>query len=65
LLIFFFVTAPFLICAVPTLFLGNALIAATLVPPSAMPRETHAMTIAGDGRRRKMRLIVPPLLFES
>jgi hypothetical protein len=44
------ITAFFLSCFVPTLFLGNALTAATLVPPSAMPRAMHAMTMAGDGR---------------
>ncbi len=43
-------TAFFLSCFVPTLPLGSALIAATLVPPSAMPKAMHAMTMAGDGR---------------
>ena len=43
-------TALFLSCFVPTLFFGNALTAAKLVPPSATVRAMHAMTMAGDGR---------------
>jgi hypothetical protein len=38
-------------CFVPTLFFGNAWIAATLVPPSAIISAMQATTIAGDGRR--------------
>src|SRR5919198_5503772 len=51
------VTALFLSCAVPTLFLGRA-VAAQLTPPSASSRATHAMTIAGDGRWRRRRAIM-------
>src|SRR5919201_4565389 len=59
------VTALFLSCAVPTLFLGSA-VAAQLTPPSASSRATHATTIAGDGRWRRRRAIIvekPPCRF--
>src|SRR5919198_1080773 len=60
------VTALFLSCAVPTLFLGSA-VAAQLTPPSAKSRARHAMTIVGDGRWRRSRAIMSetPLSFSG
>jgi poly(3-hydroxybutyrate) depolymerase len=51
-------TAFFLSCFVPTLFRGNAWIAATLVPASATPRAIQAITIAGDGRSQTSRFMI-------
>jgi hypothetical protein len=53
-----FVTAEALSCAVPTLFLGTCRTVAYPVPPRATPRAMHAITRAGDGRRRRSFLIV-------
>jgi hypothetical protein len=54
------VTAFLLSCFAPTLFLGNAWIAATLVPPSATVSAMQATTMAGDSLSR--RDMNPPLV---
>ena len=57
--IFAAVTALFLSCGVPTLLFASWLTAATLVPPSETRRAKQATIIAGDGRRRRVRISDP------
>ncbi|HUK94061.1 MAG TPA: hypothetical protein VLU96_03295 [Gaiellaceae bacterium] len=55
-MIFFFVTAPFLICEVPTLFFGSsALLAAYVVPLSARKSANSAIVFL---RRKRVNLLV-------
>jgi hypothetical protein len=55
------VTAFFLSCLVPTLFVGNV-IAAYDVPPSATSSATKASISDGEGRRYPIRFIGPPFI---
>src|SRR5215467_2203287 len=52
------VTAPFLICRVPTLFAGR-LVAAYVVPPSATNSAISEMTKAGLGARNFLCTVSP------
>jgi hypothetical protein len=54
-----FVTAPLTSCGVLTVFRPSCVTAATLVPPRATRSARHAITIAGEGRRKSFVMSCP------